>query len=211
MATTPKPKPTANKVKNGTGVTSQDNLKSLYQILEDLMGLEVLVGFPEETDARKPDPDEKGTPINNATIAYVQDNGSPELNIPPRPFMIPAMQECSGKVGAVLGQGALAVTKLGKRRDPDAIRKVFMTAGLVAQTALRKKINEGIPPPLSEATLRKRANRGGKGKGRKGAIQELANRAAGLPASIQLAKPLIDTGQLRNAAIYVVRKRSERK
>lgn len=194
---------------NGSGVTSVDNLKGLYETLSELANLETLVGFPQENTPRKPAPGEKDTPPNNATIAYVQDNGSPANNIPARPFMIPAMQECAGAVADALIDGAVSATKLRPTHDPSRAIKVFMRAGLIAQNALRKKINEGIPPPLSEATLLRRANRG-TGRGRKGAKQELANRAAGLAASTQLAKPLIDTGQLRNAAVYVIRKRSQR-
>jgi len=200
-----KPKPSANRTNNGSGVSSKDFLEDLLKTLEGLTEIEVLVGFPEETDERKPDPDDpkKPQPVN-AVIAYIQDNGAPEKNIPPRPFMIPAMQNCRARVTKALFVGALRA--LNKPKDKSLVVKTFMAAGLVAQNALRAKINEGIPPPLAESTLQQRARRG-----RKGAKKELANRAAGLGASTALAKPLIDTGQLRNAATFVLRKRSQRK
>ena len=196
-------KGTANKTVGGSGVSSTDNLDQLLKVLAGLTELEVLVGFPEETDERKPD-EENPNPPSNAVIAYIQDNGSPEANIPARPFMIPAMQDARPQLTESLYKGALDV--LAHPKEAQRVVKLFIRTGLIAQNALRKKINEGIPPPLSEATLLRRARRG-----RKGAKKELANREAGLAASTQLAKPLIDTGQLRNAATYVLRKRSQRK
>jgi len=75
-------------------------------------------------------------------------------------------------------------------------------AGLAAQSSVRALISSGIGPALSEATLRNRARRG-----RKGAKEELASRAAGQQPSTELAKPLIDTAQYRNSITYVLRKR----
>jgi hypothetical protein len=86
------------------------------------------------------------------------------------------------------------------------VDKGLHKVGLRVATSIKKKINEGVPPPLSEYTLRERARRG-----RKGAKQELANRASGMAPSTQLAKPLIDTGELRNSITYVIRSRKDRK
>lgn len=164
---------------------------------------EVLVGFPEDTTQR----DNSATPgapdITNAALGYIHDNGQPEANIPARPFMIPGMREAEPAVTRHLTWTARQVLN---RNGVGAIERGFERVGLAAQAALRRKINEGIPPPLSEYTLRDRARRG-----RKGAMWELAWRAAGAPASTELAKPLIDTGQLRNAINYVVRPRKDRR
>ena len=81
------------------------------------------------------------------------------------------------------------------------------SAGLIAQRTVKQVISAGDFAPLSEATLRARANRkvgGGVGI-RKGARAELESRAAGNLPSTEFAKPLVDTGQLRNAITFVVR------
>lgn len=171
-------------------------------MLLELGKKEVLVGFPDTTAQRK---EEDGSPseITNAALGYIHDTGMPEQNIPARPFMIPGMDNAEAAVTRHLVSAARAVLQ---RRGVDAINKGFERAGVSAMGAIKRKINEGVPPPLSEWTLRERAARGDEGS-----MWELAWRAAGAPASTELAKPLIDTGQLRNAVNYVVRARKKRR
>lgn len=164
---------------------------------------EVLVGFPEDTTDRDNSTSPENPDITNAALGYIHDNGQPEVNIPARPFMIPGMNNA---VAAVTRHLTWTAKQVLNRAGVGAIEVGFERAGIAAQAALRRKINEGIPPPLSEWTLRDRARRG-----RKGAMWELAWRAAGAPASTELAKPLIDTGQLRNAITYVIRPRKDRR
>lgn len=177
------------------------SIDELREMLEMLSRKEVLVGFPEDTSARDPDPEAKQD-ITNAALGYIHDTGMPEQNIPARPFMIPGMEDAKEAVTHQLTAIARAVLQ---RRGVGSIETGFERVGLRVQSALRRKINEGVPPPLSEWTLRDRARRG-----RKGAMWELAWREAGAPAGTELAKPLIDTGQLRNAINYVVRDRKKR-
>jgi len=182
---------------------SVDNVEALRLLLLQLTEKEVLVGFPEDTTDRKPDPENPNSEITNAAIAYIQDTGAPDQNIPARPFMYPGIRDATPGVIRHLVWTARQVLN---RTGAHAVDQGFERVGLTVQAALRRKINEGIPPPLSEWTLRDRARRG-----RKGAMWELAWRAAGAPPSTELAKPLVDTGQLRNAVNYVVRKRKRRK
>lgn len=184
-------------------------MAEITDALKLLIRREVLVGFPAETTERDVDPDAKpgDTPPTNAMLAYIHDNGAPEANIPQRQFMIPAMVDARSRLTAALAAtGRNVLTGGGNAAVDQGLHRV----GLIAQAALRSKINEGIPPPLADSTLRERANRGGKSKGRMGANWELAWRAAGAPAGVELAKPLVDTGQLRNAANYVIRDRKDR-
>lgn len=181
-----------------------DSVEELRDMLRQLVEKEVLVGFPEDTTARDPSLQTQSAPdITNAALGYIHDNGQPEQNIPARPFMYPGMANAKEAATRHLAWTARQVLN---RTGVDAIDQGFNRVGLSVQAAVRRKINEGVPPPLSEWTLRDRARRG-----RKGAKQELANRAAGLPASTDLAKPLVDTGQLRNAVNYVIRKRKQRR
>lgn len=188
-------------MQSGTTIKKGD-MEALQQALKDLADLELLVGFPEDNTARK-DPEDAKLGITNAALAYIHDNGAPEVKIPARPFMVPALDSVQERLADTL---TAPLKTLGKSQDPEAGKRVLMRAGLIAQAAIRKKINEGIPPPLSQRTLEERASRG-----RKGAKQELANRAAGGAASTLLAKPLIDTGQMRNAVSFVIRPRKKRK
>jgi hypothetical protein len=198
---------------NNTGVKiNKTNLEEVVKGLQLLAGVEVLVGFPEETTARK---DEDG--ITNAALAYIHDNGAPEAHIPARPFMTPAMEEAQDKIQAGLS-GAM---RQALRGDALALEMALHAVGLIAKLAIMKKINEGIPPPLSEYTLKARARRGKKSSIALAAKIELDRRAEmrkhgedpflDMEAALTTAKPLIDTAAMRNSTQYVIRSRKQRR
>jgi hypothetical protein len=171
-----------------------------------LASLEVLVGFPEDTTERDEDEEDGQTKdLTNATLGYIHDNGAPEANIPARPFMRPGINNAKPKLIKIAKQMARDVVEGGKDGATVA-EQGYHAMGLVAQASIRNVINDGVDPPLADATLRARARRG-----RKGAKEELENRAKGMPPGKDLAKPLVDTGQMRNAVNYAVRNRKERK
>jgi hypothetical protein len=176
-------------------------MRQLEAAIDALVQKEVLVGFPEETSQRK-ETEEDGD-MNNATLAYIHDNGAPEANIPQREFMRPAINEVLTTVKRKMLSLAKKVAMGG---GPDAVDQGYHAIGLTVQKAIRGKINEGIPPPLSDRTVAARA-----AKGRKGAMWEKAWRSAGAPPGLELAKPLIDTAQMRNAVNYVIRDRKKRR
>lgn len=192
-------------IKNGSGVQMKKGRAEdeLLKTLDALASMQVLVGFPAESTDRKEGGDAQS--MTNAALGYIHDNGAPEANIPARPFMQPGIKNVGPKLAAIaksMGKRALESSTSSRV----AIEQGYHQMGLVAQASIRAVITAGIDPPLSDATLRARAARG-----RKGAKQELANRDKGLPPSTALAKPLIDTGQLRNAVNYVIRNRKTRK
>ncbi|MGG6461402.1 hypothetical protein [Solilutibacter silvestris] len=123
-----------------------------------------------------------GDAITNAAIGYIQETGSPINNIPARPFLVPGVEASLPVVEKSLKHGAKQVL----RGIGGAIDKALNKSGLQAQNSVRATINSGIDPALAESTLAARKRRGRTG-----------------------TKPLIDTGQLRNAITYVIRKRSK--
>jgi hypothetical protein len=192
----------------------QQPLDELYTSLAILADIEVLVGFPEETAQRQEDSretDDYGKPIKsvegsdmtNAALGYVHDNGAPEVNIPARPFMIPGIEEAKPRLVNKLAQMTNAVVRRGGGMT--VVEQGFHQVGLIAKLSIQNKITEGIPPPLADSTLRERAK-----KGRKGAGIELLSREKGYAPSMDFAKPLVDTGQMRNAVTYVIRSRKKR-
>lgn len=181
---------------------TQDTLPELRDAIQRLATLEVLVGFPEDSTDRQADEDDDSG-ITNAALAYIHDTGMPEQNIPARPFMHPGIMSVRGPIADGLMRAAKSVLKKG---GPVGVEVHLNRVGTIAELGIKKMINSGVPPPLSEHTLRDRARRG-----RKGAKQELANRAAGLSPSTALAKPLVDTAQMRNAVKYVVTTRNRRR
>lgn len=177
-----------------------DNVPDLHAVMQRLTQREVLVGFPEENTVRESG--ELSEPTN-ASLGYIHDNGAPEANIPARPFMLPALESVRDQMAEGLAAGARGMLR---RQSLEELEKGLHRVGFIAEVAIKTKINEGIPPPLANSTLRARASRG-----REGAMWELAWRQAGAPAGTELAKPLIDTGQMRNAVKYVIRDRKQRK
>lgn len=185
---------------NGLRVTI-DTLPDLQAALAILVRDEVLVGVPEETTERT---EEDGTPspITSAALAYIHDNGAPEVNIPPRPFMIPGIERAQGAVTDLLAKQAQYVLT----GNTNKVQEGFERVGLTVVNSIQHVINEGVPPPLADATVRRR-----EAKGRKVAAAEMARRDAGLGASLTLAKPLIDTAEMLKSITYVVRNRNKRR
>lgn len=177
-----------------------DNAANIQKAIAALTRSSVLVGVPSSKTEREEIvitrfgvtklPGE----INNAALAYIHTNGSPEENIPARPFLVPGIRDAKTKIASLFrkaGKNALE----GKT---DQVEKGLEAAGLVAQVAAKKRITDGIPPPLKDSTLKRR--------GDKSSQQELDSREAGNIDSTLYAKPLIRTGQLLNSISYVVRK-----
>jgi hypothetical protein len=177
-----------------------DRTADLAKRIAELTKTRVLVGVPSDDEqphlaAGPVDPnerrDESGTtPINNATLAYIHDNGAPEANIPARPFMLPGMERAKPAVTRQLSAAGMAA--LGG--DMKGMTQGFHGAGLKAVDGIRLTIQEGIPPPLAQATINRRRQRT-----RGSSYRRKAQTAAD-------TKPLIDTGQMIAALSYIIRK-----
>lgn len=170
-----------------------DRLNAVIKSITALTKMDVLVGIPESENQR----DEAEEP-NNAALGYIHEHGSPVNNIPARPFLVPGVADAKGQYRPRLIRAAQLALD-GKTKDA---LKQLEAAGILAEQGVKAKINSGDFVPLSDATVAARARRG-----RKGAAAELERRASGLPAGTDLAKPLIDTGQLRNSITHVVREK----
>jgi hypothetical protein len=156
---------------------TKDNVASVLKSMRGLTDKRVLVGIPSSTTDRRPDPDEPQS-LTNAEIGYIMENGAPEANIPARPWLKPGVEDAEDAIAKRYEAGAKAVLD-GRVADMDTIHG---QVGLIAQNSVRKKITDGPFAPLAERTLAGRRARGRTGE-----------------------KPLIDTGQLRNATTFVVR------
>lgn len=156
----------------------RDELPKLNAALRALTANRVLVGIPAEDALRRPDPDEGGPPINNAALLYIHEHGAPEANIPARPSLFPGIATVQGEINKrfeTCARDALA----GKTVN---VTRTLTIVGLIAQNAVKAKITEGPFIPLAPATLAARRRKGRTGE-----------------------RPLIDTGQMRNAVTFVIR------
>lgn len=160
-------------------IEKKDNTAAMLKAVKDLTSQDVLVGVPEEKAARNSS-EQKSKPINNAALAYIHDKGSPAANIPPRPFFDPGINESKPQIVAAMKKVGTAAMN----RQNVNVERGLHAVGLIAATAIKNKINNGPFQPLAESTLAARRARGRTG-----------------------IKPLLDTGQLRNAITYVLRKK----
>ncbi len=149
-----------------------DTAQSILDALKTLANKDVLVGIPESKDERD-DGD-----IGNAAIGYINENGSPAQNIPPRPHLKPGVKSVeqdfmphlkAAAQKALEGNAEGAVTSLDH-------------AGTVAANGVKRYITITGFTPLADATIANRLRRGRTGN-----------------------KPLIDTGEYRRSITHVVR------
>jgi hypothetical protein len=161
-----------------------DRVESVAGTIRKLASTRVMVGIPSSATSRN------GDAIGNATLGYIHENGSPINNIPARPFLVPGVRNSQPKWSDYLMQAG----KFAMEGNAALMDKALHAAGLTAVNAVKLRITEGIPPPLSPVTVQRRRQR------RAGSSYR---RAATTPAD---TTPLVDTGQLLNSISYVIRK-----
>lgn len=175
-----------------------DRVSDLGKAVNDLIGSRVAVGWPESTTSRK---DDSG--LTNAELAYIHDNGAPEAHIPARPMLDPGIRKSQAAITKRLEKAAQAALD-GKRSEID---NQLAAVGLIASASIKNLIVEGIAPPLATSTIEGRLRRH---PGRAGEAEELRVRAeTGLPGTGNVT-PLVDTGALKNAVSYAVRRAPKR-
>lgn len=185
-------------MRDGVYVT-KDETARIWELLKTVPARVVLVGIPEDKAARK----ELG-PMTNAVLGYIHERGAPEANIPARPFLLPGIQSASDRIASKMRKMGVAALA----GDSAGVEVALGEAGMIGRNAVLRKLVAGPFVPLAASTLRARARRGGLGKGlavSRGATYELWNRARGEAPSTEFAKPLIDTGAMRQSVTYVIR------
>lgn len=180
-----------------------DKLSALVKGINALTRKDVLVGVPE-ADATRSD-DGSTEAMNNATLAYIHDNGSPAANIPARPFMGPGIKAVQPK----LEERLKAATNAALDGQIQKIEPQLEAAGLIAQTSIKKTINDGEFAPLAASTIANRFRSRQTKSQRKAELEYLEMVANGVPEELAQnvagIQPLVNTGQLRNSINYVVR------
>ncbi|MEN6629824.1 MAG: hypothetical protein ABFC42_09275 [Sulfuricella sp.] len=184
-------------------VVKVDKLAQVVRGISSLMKKDVLVGVPDSTTGRT-----DGEGMNNATLAYIHDNGSPAANIPARPFMRPGIKNAEKPIASQMKKAATA-TLDGKQKEAD---KALNKAGMVASSSIKEAITDGEGfEALAPGTIASRNRSRGTASRRdseKSYLEMLSNGMS--PADAQEAagiKPLINTGSMRNSITYVVRKK----
>jgi hypothetical protein len=164
----------------------KDFTKEFMESIKSFKTKETLVGIPESKTKRRGD-----DPIGNAAILYINNFGSPQRNIPPRPVMDIGIRKAQDEI--VHEMRKCATEAFEKRAK--ALDLYYERIGIIASQAIKKVINDqdGIEPP-SPATL----------EARKYLTKKKMN---GERVGFQGTKALVVTGQLRNSITYVIREK----
>lgn len=177
----------------------RDRVKSVMDSLRGLAKEQVLVGIPEDKTAREGQ-------ITNAALGYIHEFGAPGANIPARPHLIPGVRKSAGQYMPHLK----AAANFALDGEPQKVRHALMRAGIIASNAVRHEITTGDFVPLKPATVAARYRQRGTATRRAGENQYMELiRQGESPASAQSAagiRPLMNTGALRNAYTFVVRR-----
>lgn len=156
-----------------------DKVPKVIAGIEALVGQRVMVGYPA-ANAERQDQDGHHGDITNAALGYIHEHGAPEANIPARPHLEPGIK---GDMAFVEAQFRMAATK-ALDGNPAAATAHFEAAGIHAADAVKMKIVDGPFVALAPSTIAARERRGRSGE----------------------MRPLIDTGQLRRAVNWVLRR-----
>lgn len=157
-----------------------DRSKQVVDSIAKLTKQRVLVGFPQKTAQRD------DTPLTNPQIAYIQNYGAPEANIPAREFMVPGVKDAQPAIVEALEFGAKAALK----GDKGGIETGMVHAGTAGRDGIIKKIKAGPFEPLSPRTVAARRRK----------------HPSRLATDPNMTTPLIDTNRLRRAVTYVIEK-----
>jgi hypothetical protein len=158
---------------------TKDSMASLRKSLDGLARERVLVGVPSDESARVND-DGSVSPINNAALGYLIEHGSPATNMPARPFLVPGVRDALPTALPHIGQAGARMLA----SDPDGADREFHRAGLIAQSAVKRKMNLGPFQKLADSTLAARRRRG-----------------------VTRTTPTVDTANLQAHITYVIRKK----
>ncbi len=190
-----------------------DRLPKAKVAFAQLSKKDVLVGVPREDAQRKKLPDEPKQSMNNATLAYIHDNGSPAAHIPARPFMRPGVEAVKALIIDRFKRSAQGAVSLKPGADPK-IEQTLHAVGLVTQASIRKTIGQGIPPPLAPSTIAQRFRQRGTKSRRKAELKYMDLVASGVDEAQAQSDAnivaLVNTGQLRNSINYVIREKGSK-
>lgn len=182
----------------------QDNVEKVFNSIRQLLGKQVLVGIPDGERNSRPNDE-----INNATLGYIHEFGSPLAHIPARPFLLPG--EAKSRKASLSRLRRAAKSALDG--DHGKALQFMHQAGIAASNQVREEISHGAFVPLSPRTIanRWRGRDGARGiKSRRESEQVYLRLVAkgASPAAAQIdtdIHALINTGRLRNSITYVIR------
>ena len=173
------------------------DLAAISRALRALTEQDVFIGIPEDESGR-----ESTGGITNAHLGYIHEFGVPEKNIPARPHLLPGIEDIQRDAIDLLEDAAREAMNGNEKAVATNLNKI----GVLGQNAVRARFVNNEWPPLADRTLDykplKKNDEGEVITDKKGNPKRKKSRR-----EKERVNPLIDTGQLRKAYTYVVRKK----
>lgn len=153
---------------------TEDRTEEIMKVIRSFKNDRVLVGIPQDDGQR-----EEGDQINNASLLFINNFGSPGQNIPPRPVMQIGIRNAADRIA---DEYKKAVQKSWAGGLPD-VEQSYERIGMIASNSIKRAINDQIDiEPPAQSTMDTRKSKGFSG-----------------------TKALLVTGQMRNAITWVVK------
>ena len=170
------------------------NLSGIRKAMKVLTRQDVLIGVPADESGR-----EEGDGLNNAELSYIHEFGTEDGRIPPRPHLVPGVNNARADIADALKEAASRAL----HGDASAVRAGLEKAGLLGQNAVRATFADNDWPPLADSTLDAKPLRkndtGDVLIDKKGQpLRKKSRRESGK------LNPLMDTRQLQKAHTYVI-------
>ena len=159
-------------------------LEVFFESLEQLDHLECKIGWFESARYNEE--------LSVASVAAQNEFGNEDQNIPPRPFMRPAISEHRREWNDNLKMGAMAILA-----GNETAESVMNKMGLLVAGQIRKNIADVQSPKLHTRTVQGRLRTLNKDHSQTAANAFLAD-------SHTITKPLVFAGILKNTITYIV-------
>lgn len=179
-------------------------LRKIVNTMSQFDGRELRVGIQgPEAGAIEHD----GSALSNVELGAIHEFGAPSVGIPERSFI---RATWNANIERWTSSTLPAIAAKVYSSSPDAPQRALGVLGEVIVGEIRKTMARGIPPPLTASGYASRLRRRQGGRAQLARAQRSRGLAA-LGAGIELeagrmqAKPLIDTGQLRNSITWRVK------
>lgn len=160
--------------------------KELTSALEKLRRTAIYVGIA--ADSKKDKRRDSGP--SNAVLGYIHEKGSPAMNIPARPFLVPGVKEAK----ASITKGMATAMQAALHDDMREVKTILEQTGLKTVSSVKGYMQSARFEPLKPSSIRNR-NRSRMTKSKRESEKRMD------AASI---KPLINTGQLRDAIDFYI-------
>lgn len=166
-------------MKQAVSVQIQDSSDQLNAALKKLAKSSVYVGIATGSKGDKRD---DGAP-DNSLLGFVHENGSPANGIPPRPFLVPAIEQSKEAIVSSLKRSMKAALEGDAEESSAELERLALKSAAIVKDYMQT----ADFVPLKPSTI---ANRNRSRLTQSSRKNELSG------GNIQ---PLINTGQLRNA------------